>query len=157
MLDLFLMFCGDFQDVNAVVSNLNWKTDVEDNVFAIFRNDNNQVASLHSTMSQWKHMFSLEIACEQGYIQLNGLKTSTLSYGEETITFAKATDTKDGKQWEQEETIVFPDDYSWEKELAVFVESLRNDLPFATGSTQDAIKLMKLVDKVYESKASTSA
>lgn len=57
MLDLFLMFCGDFDEVQAMVSNLYWKLDIEDNVFAIFRNRQGQVASLHSTMTQWRHIF----------------------------------------------------------------------------------------------------
>ena len=52
MLDLFLMFCDDFQEVKAYVSNLYWKLDIEDNIFAMFRNEKGQVASLHSTMTQ---------------------------------------------------------------------------------------------------------
>ena len=39
--------------------------ELEDNVFAIFRNNENGiVASLHSTMTQWRHLFSLEIFLE---------------------------------------------------------------------------------------------
>jgi len=45
--------------------------DVEDNVFAIFKNKKGQVASLHSTMSQWRHLFSFEIFLEKGHIVIN--------------------------------------------------------------------------------------
>ena len=77
MLDLFLMFAGDFEEVQALVSNLYWKIGVEDNVFAQLRNRDGVVASLHSTMTQWRHLFSLEIFLEKGYIVINGLLTSS--------------------------------------------------------------------------------
>ncbi|MFH0902077.1 MAG: Gfo/Idh/MocA family oxidoreductase, partial [Pseudomonadota bacterium] len=38
MLDLFLMMVGDFDEVKSFVSNLFWNLDVEDNVFAMFKN-----------------------------------------------------------------------------------------------------------------------
>ena len=60
MLDLLLYFAEDFEEAKAYASNLYWKGDIEDNVFALFRNNKGQVASLHSTMTQWRHLFSLE-------------------------------------------------------------------------------------------------
>ena len=39
MIDLFLHLGGDFDTVHASVSNLYWKVDVEDNVFALFKNN----------------------------------------------------------------------------------------------------------------------
>jgi len=71
MADLFLYFCGDFQEAKAYASNLYWKGDVEDNLFAILRNNKGQVASLHSTMTQWRYLFALEIFLERGYITIN--------------------------------------------------------------------------------------
>ena len=38
MLDLFIMFEGEYDSVQADVSNLYWKLDIEDNVFAIYKN-----------------------------------------------------------------------------------------------------------------------
>ena len=43
---------------------------------------------MHSTMTQWRHLFSLEIFLQRGYIVLNGLKTSSNSYGKEILTYA---------------------------------------------------------------------
>ena len=84
MLDLFRYLYGAFDEVRAFVSNLFWKTDIEDNVFAILRNSRTGVvASLHSTMTQWRHLFSLEIFLERGHLVLNGLKTSSGTYGDE--------------------------------------------------------------------------
>src|SRR5690606_1222943 len=91
MLDLFLYLGGSFDQVHAFVSNLYWKLEgIEDNVFAIMKNSRSgMVASLHSTMTQWRHLFSLEIFLESGYMVLNGLKTSSGTYGEEVLTIAK--------------------------------------------------------------------
>lgn len=58
MLDLFLHLAGDFDSVKAEVSNLYWNLEVEDNAFVILRNTDTGIdASLHSTMSQWRHLF----------------------------------------------------------------------------------------------------
>ena len=75
MLDLFLHIGDDFDKVHASVSNLYWDLDVEDNVFATLENSRTGLtASLHSTMTQWRHLFSLEVFLEKGYFVLNGLK-----------------------------------------------------------------------------------
>lgn len=150
MLDLFLMFCNDFEEVEAFVSNLYWKLDIEDNVFAIFRNKEGQVASLHSTMTQWRHIFSLEIFLERGYITINGLKTSSNTYGDEAMTIAKNRTLPPAAMWSEEENLTFHTDYSWKKELMVFIDSIRNNTPVPVGNSQDALKLMRLVDKVYK-------
>lgn len=149
MLDLFLMFCDDFEEVKAFVSNLYWGLDIEDNVFAIFRNKKGQVASLHSTMTQWRHLFSLEIFLERGYITINGLKTSSNTYGPEAMTIAQNRTLPPAASWTLEENINFPTDYSWKREMEIFVDAMRSKKPVPTGNTQDALKLMKLVEKVY--------
>ena len=62
MLDLFLYLGGDFDKIHASVSNLYWNLGIEDNVFATLENSKTGlVASLHSTMTQWRHLFSLEV------------------------------------------------------------------------------------------------
>lgn len=149
MLDLFLMFCDDFEEVQAYVSNLYWKLDIEDNVFAMFRNKKGQVASLHSTMTQWRHLFSLEIFLERGYITINGLKTSSNTYGDEAMSIAKNRTSPPAAMWTEEEDIIFHVDKSWRRELEIFIESIRNNTPVPVGNTKDAFKLMRLVEKVY--------
>ena len=81
MLDLFLYLGGNFDQVKSFVSNLFWDIPgIEDNVFAIFKNSVNGIcASLHSTMTQWRYLFSLELFLEKGSLILNGLKTATNS------------------------------------------------------------------------------
>ncbi len=150
MLDLFLVFVSDFEEVKAFVSNLYWKLDVEDNVFAIFKNKNGQVASLHSTMTQWRHLFSLEIFLERGYITINGLKTSSNSYGDEEMTIAKNRSLPPEAVWTEEESLTFNVDNSVEREMNIFINCIRKNEPVPTGNSHDAWKVMRLVDAVYK-------
>ena len=149
MLDLFMHLVGKFDDVKSFVSNLYWKGDVEDNVFALFKNNKGQVASLHSTMTQWRHLFSLEIFLEHGYIALNGLKTSSNSYGKEKLTLAMNRTEAPAATWTDEEQHTFSIDDSWERELTIFRDAILEDRPIDTCGVEDAIQLMEMVDKVY--------
>lgn len=152
MLDLFLMMAGDFDEVQAFVSNLYWKLDVEDNVFATFRNRSGLVASLHSTMTQWRHLFSFEIFLEKGYIVINGLLTSSGTYGEEAMTIAKNRTTAPAAMWSDEEHLRYHVDNSWRYEVEHFFEAIEANRPVGVGTSHDALRLMRLVDKVYEHK-----
>lgn len=152
MLDLFIMMCGDFDKVMADVSNLYWNLDIEDNVFAIFKNKKGQVASLHSTMTQWRHLFSLEIFMEKGYITINGLKTSSNTYGDEVMSIARNRTAPPVAMWTQEEDLIFHVDESWKKELGIFVDAIRRNKEISVGNTKDALKLMKLIEEVYRQK-----
>jgi len=149
MLDLFTYLVGKFDEVKSFVSNLYWKGDVEDNVFALFRNNKGQVASLHSTMTQWRHLFSLEIFLEQGYIVINGLKTSTNSYGEEKLTIAMNRTEAPSANWTDEQNYLFTIDDSWLRELTIFRDAILEDRPITICGIEDAQTLMEMVDKVY--------
>ena len=85
MLDLFLHLAGGFDEVSSFFFNHFWKIDgIEDNVFAIYRSSETGIsASLHSTMTQWRYLFSLEVFFEGGALILNGLKTSSGAYGDD--------------------------------------------------------------------------
>ncbi|MGD2090146.1 MAG: Gfo/Idh/MocA family oxidoreductase [Candidatus Aminicenantes bacterium] len=151
MLDLFLYLAGDFHEVQATVSNLYWKLDIEDNVFAIFKNNEKGiVAQLHSTMTQWRHLFSLEVFLEKGYLVLNGLKTSSGTYGDEVLSIAKNRTTAPAATWEDEERITYHTDMSWRSEIHHFFDAILNDTSVDIGNSLDALKLMKIIDKVYQ-------
>jgi len=150
MLDLFLFFGKEFDSIHACVSNLYWKIDVEDNVFATLENTSTGLtASLHSTMTQWRHLFSLEVFLEKGYFVLNGLKTSSNTYGDETLTIAKNRSTAPAATWEDEEHITYHNDHSWEIEMEEFFKAIDEERLVTSGSSMDALKLMKVVDKIY--------
>ncbi len=151
MLDLFLYLGGRFDQVHAFVSNLFWKIDgIEDNVFAIFRSSESGVcASLHSTMTQWRYLFSLEVFLEGGALVLNGLKTSSGAYGDEDLAIKRNTS---GGSFSNEERIVFHVDTSWNSEVNHFFDAIENDSAIQLGNSGDALRLMKLMDQIYENK-----
>ena len=153
MLDLLLHLGGNFDNVHASVSNLYWNLNVEDNVFATLENTKTGLAaSLHSTMTQWRHLVSLEVFLEKGYLVLNGLKTSSNSYGEEILTIAKNRSTAPVATWKDEKNITYHTDKSWESELTEFFSAIKSNREVRLGNSSDALKLMKIIDKIYSFK-----
>lgn len=154
MLDLFLYLAGNFDSVKAEVSNLYWKMDVEDNAFVILRNtETNCVASLHSTMTQWRHLFSLEVFLEKGYMVLNGLITSSMSYGKEILTIAKSRSAAPAATWQDEVRTEYMSNNSWRYEMRQFFDAISEDKPVKIGNSEDALRLMTIIDKIYAQKS----
>jgi predicted dehydrogenase len=150
MLDLFLMMVEDFDEVKSYVSNLYWDLDIEDNVFAIFKNRKGQVASLHSTMTQWRHLFSFEIFLEKGHVVINGLLTTSGSYGQEELSIAEIFKEGPSASWDKEEKRKYNINTSWDNEIKMFFKAIQKNTAIPVGNSDDAYKLMCLVDKVYK-------
>jgi 1,5-anhydro-D-fructose reductase (1,5-anhydro-D-mannitol-forming) len=152
LLDLFLYFGGELDEVKSFVSNLYWKIPgIEDNVFAIFKNSKTGVcASLHSTMTQWRYLFSFELFFEKGSLILNGLKTSSGSYGDEQLTVIENKYPFVAGSPKKEKEITFNEDFSWELEINHFLDSIEMQTKPELGNSSDAILLMKTIDKVYK-------
>jgi predicted dehydrogenase len=152
MVDLFRLFCGDFQEVKSFVTSSYWHIDVEDNALAILRNEKGQLAMLHSSSTQWKHTFSLEISLERGYLIIHGILSSTRSYGpdERLIVAIKQPQNNSFTLGNpREEITYFNQDLSWELEVRDFVAWLKSDRPVTAGLSQDALKAMELVYRIY--------
>lgn len=151
MLDLLLYFGGPFDEVQAMVSSMYWNQyGIEDNVFANFRNSKTGcAASMHSTMTQWRHIFSLEVFMERGYMALNGLKTSSDSYGKEELAVAMNRTKAPAARWEDEERFTYDTDSSWDNETQIFFDAIERGLPIASGSSTHALEVMRLIDRIY--------
>ena len=153
MLDLMLHFVDDFDEVKAFCQKQYWGLDIEDNVFAMFRNQKGQTASMHSTMTQWRNLFSLEIFLERGYMVLNGLLTSSKSYttkrGEENLTISLNRSPAPAAKHDSEERHCFEEDFSFENEISEFIECIRDNSDIRVGTINDAEKIMTLVEKIY--------
>lgn len=158
MLDLFLHIGGTFDEVHAFVSSLYWKMEgLEDNVFAIMKQSSTGVvASLHSTMTQWRHLFSLEVFLESGYMVLNGLKTGSGTYGDEILTVAKNRSTAPAASWDDEERFHFETDNSWNYEAEHFLNAILNNKPITVGTSKDALDVMELIESIYENETHES-
>lgn len=155
MLDLLSYFVGEFASVQSRVSNLVWKNiPTEDSAFAILETTDGKIASLHSSVLQWRHKFDLDIICTNGYIALNGLLTSTKSYGEERITYYRKdlsnVTSRLGRP--KEHTMCFNSDDSWDIELAEFYDAIVYHVPIQNGTPHDGVYTMQLIEKIYQSR-----
>ncbi len=152
MLDLMYYFLGEFTEIQSSVDQLVWKDmPTEDSAFSILRTGDGKVASLHSSAIQWRHKFSLDLICTKGFISLNGLLTSTKSYGEERISYyRKDLEQKTGGLGKpMEHTMCFNEDQSWDYEMEEFYEAVRGKKAVVQGKIEDAVNLMKMLDNIY--------
>jgi predicted dehydrogenase len=147
MVDLMRLFGGEFYQVNSIISNDFWHHNVEDNAYALMRSDKGVVAMLHSTATQWRHRFQLEVNLSKGAIILSGILSGSKSYGAETMTVLWASDESAGDPREQ--TTRYNIDPSWAREISEFADCVANDKPVVSGSSDDALRTMQLVYRIY--------
>jgi predicted dehydrogenase len=148
MVDLMRIFAGgEFTKVMSIVRNTYWNHDVEDNAYALMSTAQGVVAMLHSTATQWRHTFALEISLAEGALQLAGILSGTRSYGDESLTTAYRGDSDQGRPREQRTTYIH--DTSWRDEVVDFFDAIENDAPIAIGTSDEALKTMELVYQIY--------
>ena len=147
MVDLIRLFGGEFEKVYSIISNDYWNLDVEDNAYGLMQSNEGIVAMLHSSATQWRHRFNLDITLEKGSLSLTGILSGSKSYGAESLTIAYAG--ADDRGDPIEETRQYDYDPSWEMEIAEFYESIENNQPVLHGSPKDALKTMELVYNIY--------
>ncbi|MCL4705865.1 Gfo/Idh/MocA family oxidoreductase [bacterium] len=149
MLDLFRHFCGEFSEIKSMCTTAYWDFPFEDNAFALLRNDEGRIAMLHSSFTQWKHRFTLEIFMEDGYVIVDGMPSSSRSYRDEWIIQGrKHLGYAIGNP--PEEATFCNTDPSWQLELEEFVKCIRTGEPVRYGTSRDAYETMRLVFGIYE-------
>jgi predicted dehydrogenase len=147
MLDMMRLFAGEFTDVSSYVSNGYWRHDVEDNAYALMRTDAGVVAMLHSSATQWRHRFELDITLSRGALVLSGILSSTKSYGAETLRVVHQGDDDAGDP--REVSTRYNHDPSWQLEVEEFASCVIDDEPVTNGSSLDALRTMQLVYDIY--------
>ena len=147
MVDMMRLFAGDFTQVYSFVSNDHWKHDVEDNAYALMRTQEGVVAMFHSSATQWRHRFSLEITLSKGALILSGILSGSKSYGAETLSVVYASENDGGDPREQ--TTRYNQDNSWRDEVFEFADAILQDKSIANGSSLEALKTMRLVYQIY--------
>ncbi len=148
MLDLLRFFCGDFVEIKSMCATAYWDTPLEDNAFALLRDRLGRIAMLHSSFTQWKHRFTLEIFMSDGFVIVDGMPSGTRSYRDEWIIQArKGGGFAVGNP--PEESTFCNTDPSWKMELAEFVDCIRNSRPVLNGNSTDAYEAMRMVHAIY--------
>jgi len=150
MLDLMLFFAKEkFKKVFSIVKNDFWNHDVEDNAFALMETSSGIVAQLHSSATQWRHKFNLEIILERGALVFGGLLTGSKSYGDETLTVIESKPDRD-KGSPKEKTYKFNRDISWAEEIKEFIRAIEQDEDIIHGTYEEALLTMKLIEQIYK-------
>ena len=153
MLDLMCYFTNSTFDIlNATLCTSFWDIEVEDNAFITMKNKDNIIATMHSSATHWKHKFLLEMEFEDGYINLDGILSSSRSYTPETLVIAKREfeDITQAMGKPQESTTWFENDDSWKLELEEFVDAILNNCPIKHGTSLDAYRALELVETIYK-------
>jgi len=148
MVDLMRTFGGDFTEVHSFISNSYWGYDVEDNAYALMRTENGIVGLFNSSATQWRHRFNLDINLERGSLILGGILSGTKSYGAETLTVVQADPNNDLGD-PREVLTRYNKDNSWDEEIRVFADAVANNRPILSGSSEDALRTMQLVFRIY--------
>ena len=147
MVDLIRLFGGEFTEVHSIISNSFWNHDVEDNAYALMKTDQDVVAMLHSSATQWRHSFNLEVTLETGMLILRGILSGSKSYGSETLRIIRRMGDDRGDPVEEFREYDF--DPSWEDEIRDFSSAIINNGGITDGNSSDAYKTMKLVYDIY--------
>jgi hypothetical protein len=107
---------------------------------------------MHSSATQWRHKFLLEICFEEGYINLDGILSNSRSYAPETLVTGKREfeDTTYAMGKPKETTTWFENDDSWELELKEFIDAIFKNNEIIHGTSKDAYRALNLVEKIYE-------
>jgi predicted dehydrogenase len=148
MLDLFRHFCGEFSEIKSMCTAAISDGPLEDNAFALLRTDEGCIAMLHSSSTQWKHRFTLEIYLEDGYVIVDGQPSTSRSFRDEWLI-----ESRKGKGFAvgnpPEQATFCNTDPSWDLELAEFVDCIRSGRPARNGTSRDAYETMRLVFGIY--------
>ena len=102
---------------------------------------------LHSSATSWRHRFNLDITFAKGAITLSGILSGSKSYGAETLTVAR--NGEDDRGDPQEDVTSYDNDPSWSDEIAEFADAIINNKPIEHGTSDDVLKTMQLVYKIY--------
>jgi predicted dehydrogenase len=148
MVDLMRLFGGDFTEVHSFISNSHWGYDVEDNAYALMKTPEGIVGMLNSSATQWRHRFHLDINLERGSLILGGILSGTKSYGAETLTVVQA-DPDNDRGDPKEQVTRYNRDPSWDEEITAYADAVLNDKPVQNGTSDDALRTMQLVFKIY--------
>ena len=152
MVDLIRYFIGEnLECLNSYIFKSFWNIDAEDNAFLLLKSESGVIANMHSSATQWKHKFLLEISLENGYINLDGILSPTRSYAPEKLIIGKREfeDVTFAMGKPKEETIYFENDKSWDFELEEFYNAIVKNKKIKNGTSNDAFELMKIIDNVY--------
>jgi predicted dehydrogenase len=143
LIDLTRFLIGDVGLAFAELPTLFWPMPVEDNAFLALRGEDGGIAWLHASWTEWKNLFSMEVALERARLDLEGLGGS---YGSERLT-VHAMRPEMGPPETTTREWAAPDE-SWRLEVKDFVAQLGGSPPVGAG-LEDAAAVLQVIDEAY--------
>lgn len=144
LIDLARWMLGDFTTVNGFARTYFWDMPVDDNAFLLLRTADERAAMLHVSCTEWRNLFSLEIAGRRGKLHIEGLGGS---YGVERLTLYQMRaemGPPDITGWE------YPGpDRSLEVEFSEFLEDIRIGRMPVPG-LHEAREALRVVEEIYK-------
>jgi predicted dehydrogenase len=148
LIDLSRWFLGDLAVEYAAAPTMFWNIPVDDNCFVALRGGSGQMAWLHASWTEWKNIFSFEIAGRDGKLEITGLGGS---YGVERLTYYRMLPEMGPPEtttWEYP----FPD-RSWHNEFDDFAAAIAGKRR-PCGDIHDAVANLEIVARIYEGRTS---
>jgi len=149
-IDLFRWFLGDLSEVSCMTSIGYFREQtLDDNGIALFRSSTGALATLHSSLTHWKNLFSFEIMGEDGYLVIEGLGAS---YGTERLFAGK----RDFSAPFQDHVIEYRGgDSSWQSEWREFKAAIAEGRE-PLGSGVDGLEAVRATLAAYHAEKSKS-
>lgn len=146
VLDLAHWFAGEPNEVFCMTQTAVWPlTPLEDNAFVLLRYNDGALGSFHSTWTQWKNLFSMEIFGTLGALCVEGLGKS---YGVERLVEHRRNQL--GGVPSTKESAFEGPDLSWKLEWEDFVRAIVSGSRYQ-GAPDDGVSVMKVLAACYES------
>jgi predicted dehydrogenase len=146
IVDLCRWFMGEFTEVTGMLGTWFWQVaPLEDNGFSLLRTAAGQIATIHTSWTQWKNLFRFEVFGRDGYLLVEGLGGS---YGMERLTLGvrrPESGPPNQEAWE------FPGlDISWQAEWEEFKAAIAEQRQ-PLGNGYDGYQAARVIDAIYES------
>jgi predicted dehydrogenase len=149
-IDLFRWFLGEVAEVACMTGTQYFKDQpLEDNGMAVFRMASGAMASLHTSLTQWKNTFSFEVLGEDGYLTAEGLGAS---YGTEKLIAGRRDFSA---PFQDAITEYRGGDVSWREEWKEFARAIVERRE-PIGSGRDGLAAMRVAQAAYRSEESRS-
>lgn len=143
LIDLTRFLVGDVELAFSELRTDFWDMEVEDNAFIALRARSGAFAWLHASWTEWKNMFSFEIAMRTAKVEISGLGGS---YGVERLTLHEmlpemGPPMTTSWEWPRQ-------DMSWAAEVDDVLRALRGE-PAVGASLDDCLAALEVVEEAY--------
>lgn len=117
---------------------------LEESGMAVLRGESGYLATVTSTLLQWRNTFELTVQGEDGYLEIRGLGGS---YGDETLTVGARDDVA---PFNEHLTYFRDKDKSWVKEWDHLVAAVNGEVPLMSDA-RDGAQAMLIVEEACRS------